>query len=227
MTLHWLSIGIPLVFNWHSIGSQLTFHWKSIDIPLAVNRHSLGSPVPLDCLSIGGQLALQWHSIVGQLAHWRWIGRLQTRPTTRIWPKPRLLIGQELKTLASHWSRGPSENFQGGYPYDPEPVPIERYRPQLALDWFISGPTNRPLASIEASERLANLYLDESCTIEKMSLNWHSIGTGLVHLGSSRFISANRSLVSIEASKRLSNLQMNPINLTYSIGHALALHWLI
>ena len=29
-----------------------------------------------------------------------------------------LLIGQKLETLASDWSRGLSENFQRGYPYD-------------------------------------------------------------------------------------------------------------
>ena len=32
--------------------------------------------------------------------------------------KSRPLIGRELRMLASHWSRGPSENFQRGYPYD-------------------------------------------------------------------------------------------------------------
>ena len=136
-----------------SIGSQLTFDWQSIDIPLAVHYHSVGSPVPLDCLSIGSQLALQWHSIVGQLGHWRWIGRLQIRPTPRIRPKPRLLIGRELETLASHWLRGPSENFQRGYPYDPEPVPIELYRSQLALDWFNQL---NSIQSTEASDRLAH-----------------------------------------------------------------------
>ena len=34
--------------------------------------------------------------------------------------KSRLLIGQELEMLASDWSRGPSENFQRRYPYDPD-----------------------------------------------------------------------------------------------------------
>ena len=87
------------------MGSQLEFCWKSIGIPLAV----------------------QCHSIVSQFGHKRRIGKLQIRQKPRIWPKPRLLIGPELKMLASDWSRGPSENFQRGYPYDPEPVPIERY----------------------------------------------------------------------------------------------------
>ena len=41
--------------------------------------------------------------------------------------KSRPLIGRELEMLASHWSRGPSENVQRGYPYDPEPGPIERF----------------------------------------------------------------------------------------------------
>ena len=79
---------------------------------------------------MGIPLVVQCHSIVSQLAHWRQIGRLQIRPTPRIWPKPRLLIGRELKMLASHWSRGPSESFQRGYPYDPEPAPIERFWPK-------------------------------------------------------------------------------------------------
>ena len=35
--------------------------------------------------------------------------------------------------LASHWSRGSSESFQMGYPYDPEPAPIERFLPQVTL----------------------------------------------------------------------------------------------
>ena len=81
----------------------------------------------------GVPLVVQCHSIVSQLAHWRQIGRVQIRPTPRIWLKPRLLIGRELEMLVSHWSRGPSESFQRGYPEDPEPAPIERFWPQMTL----------------------------------------------------------------------------------------------
>ena len=139
MAFHWHSIGIPLEFNWHSIGIQSAFHWESIDIPLAVNWNTIGSQSAFSWQSMGIPLVVQCHSIASQLAHWRQIGRLQIRPTPRIWPKPRLLIGRELEMLASHWSRGPSEISQRGYPYNPEPVLIERYWPQLALDWFIPG----------------------------------------------------------------------------------------
>ena len=51
---------------------------------------------------------------------------------------------------ASDWSRAQNagfslversqENFQRGYPYDPDSVPIERFWPQMTLDWFISAP---------------------------------------------------------------------------------------
>ena len=75
----------------------------------------------------GVPLVVQCHSIVSQLAHWRRIGSLQIQLTPRFGPKLRLLIGQELEMLASHWSRGPSEISQKGYPYNPEHVPIERY----------------------------------------------------------------------------------------------------
>ena len=78
--------------------------------------------------------------------------------------------------LASDWSRGLSENFQRGYPYDPEPVPIERYWPQSALDWFISDPANRSLPSIEGSGRLAGCW-DEpiQCHLRPKTLDWHRI----------------------------------------------------
>ena len=136
---------------------------------------------------MGIPLVVQCHSIVSQLAHWRQIGRLQIRPTPRIWRKPRLLIGRELEMLASHWWRGPSEIYLRGYPYNPEPVLIERYWPQLALDWFIPGPANRPLAFMEASERLAilqmNLVLLRQGPMNQMNLidipladYWHSNG---------------------------------------------------
>ena len=145
----------PFVVQWHSIGIQLALHWKSIDIPLAFNWKSIDIPLVVDWHSIGVNwntigsqwafclqtiripLVVQCHSIVSQLAHWRWIGRLQIRQTPRIWPKPKLLIGRELEMLASHWSMGPSGKFQRGYPYHPKNMPIERYWPWSALDWFI------------------------------------------------------------------------------------------
>ena len=47
---------------------------------------------------------------------------------------------------ASDWSRAQNagfslversqENFQRGYPYDPDSVPIERFWPQMTLDRF-------------------------------------------------------------------------------------------
>ena len=81
----------------------MTYDLISIDIRLDVNRHTIGS----------------------QLAHWQWIGRPKIWPTLIIWLKLRFLIGREPEMLASHWSRGASENIQRGYPYDPEPLPIE------------------------------------------------------------------------------------------------------
>ena len=75
----------------------------------------------------GVPLVVQCQPIVSQLAHWRQIGSLQIQLTPRFWPKLRLLIGRELEMLASHWSRGLSEIYQRGYPYNPEPVLIERY----------------------------------------------------------------------------------------------------
>ena len=147
-------------------------------ILLADNTHSIRSPMPLDCQSIG---TLDW------------IGRLQIRPIPRIWLKPRLLIGRELKMLASHWSRGPSGKFQRGYPNDPKPIPIERYWPWLALDWFISGPANRLLPSIEGSERLANPEMNPVLLRQgpmnpidpigtTLDMHWHCIGSSKVWL---------------------------------------------
>ena len=107
--------------------------------------------------------------MVCKLAHLHWIGRLCIWSTPKIWPKWRLLIGRELRMLASHWSRGPWENFQRGYTYNHECVPIERYWPQITLDWFISG------LAILAIRRgvgwsvvsLYGIWLD---------VNWHLIG---------------------------------------------------
>ena len=39
--------------------------------------------------------------------------------------------------LASHWLRHPATTFHRGYTCDPDSVPIECFRPQLAPDWFI------------------------------------------------------------------------------------------
>ena len=74
---------------------------------------------------------------VSELANWHWIGRLQILLTLIFWPKSSLPIGRELRMLASHWLRGPSGNYQMGYPYKPEPVPIKHFLPQMAKDWFI------------------------------------------------------------------------------------------
>ena len=142
LALPWF-ISIQLVFNWQSIDCHLASDWISIGIGLDLNWHPIDCQLTSDWISIGirldfSQSAFSWqsmgipfvvkcHSIVSQLAHWRQIGRLQIRPTPQIWPKPRLLIGRELEMLASHWSRGPSESFQRGYPYDPEPEPIEHF----------------------------------------------------------------------------------------------------
>ena len=93
-------------------------------------------------------------SIYIQLANWHMIGRLQIWPTPRILPKWRLLIGRELRMLASHWSRGPSEIFQRSYPYNSKSVPIECFLTQMTMDWFIDDCFTRPLASIEASARV-------------------------------------------------------------------------
>ena len=76
-------------------------------------------------IQIGTQLELDW-----------FIYDCFTRPLASI----EASVGRELKMLASHWSRGPPENFHRGYPYDPDFVPIERFWPQMALDWFISAP---------------------------------------------------------------------------------------
>ena len=135
------------------------------------------------------------------------IGRLQIWPTPRILPKWRLLIGRELRMLASHWSRGPSEIFQRSYPYNSKSVPIECFLTQMTMDWFIDDCFTRPLASIEASARVKDpsmkLYYRDRVPINRiiqigipLAVNWHSIvllrhesnysdwhdiGTGLVH----------------------------------------------
>ena len=142
LVVDWHSIGcqfafnlvlivFKLVVNWHLIGCQYAFDWEPISIPLAVHWN----PIFISsCIA----LVLQLHPNVCQLADYHWIGKLQIWPTKKIWLNLGLLIGRELRILASHWSRGPSENFQRGYPYDPESLPIECFRPQLELDWFIS-----------------------------------------------------------------------------------------
>ena len=58
------------------------------------------------------------------MAEWECIGWFQIRQTFRFWPKSRLLIGREPEILRYDWSRGRSENFQRGYPYGSEPLPI-------------------------------------------------------------------------------------------------------
>ena len=80
----------------------------------------------------------------------------------------------------------------------------------MALIWFISDPANRPLPSIEGSERLAhqemNLYYRDKVP-GMQSLDWNCIGTALEL---DWFISdlANRPLPSIEGSERLAHQEM-------------------
>ena len=175
-----------MAVNWNTIGSQSAFSWQSMGISLVV----------------------QCHLIVSQLAHLRQIGRLQIWPTPRIWPKPRLLIGLDLEMLASHWSRGPSESFQRGYPYDPEPAPIERFWPQMTLgssncisigsEW-ISISIGRDINCYRIGSQLASdgiqiciildhnwhlfwshLALDWTSIGLQLDLNWHPIGYQVV-----------------------------------------------
>ena len=125
--------------------TQDWFKWHGID-KLAVHWHIL--------ISIGGDLVqvdLQWHSDFA-VAQWQCIGWTKILLMPNILLKSWRLIGRELGILASHWSRGPWENFLRGYPYNPECVPIELYWPQITLDWFIWG--------------LAILAIHRSCTIE-------------------------------------------------------------
>ena len=56
--------------------------------------------------------------------------------------------------------------------------PIDPIGPTLALHWLISGLANRTLASIEASERLADPEMNSTLSWTY----WQSIGIGLVHL---------------------------------------------
>ena len=80
----------------------------------------------------------------------------------------------------------------------------------MALDWFISDPANRPLASIEASERLANPEMNPVLLRQGPMISNDPIGPTLaLHWLISGL--ANRTLASIEASERLANLQMNPV----------------
>ena len=62
---------------------------------------------------------------------------------------------------------------------------------QLAFDWFISDPANRPLPSIEGSDRLADTEMNSVKSSQLALINW--------------FISdlANHTLPSIEGSDRL------------------------
>ena len=111
-----------LVVNWQSV-------WKQIVNQLAFDWF-ISDPANRTLPSLEGS---------SRLAHLHSIGGLQLWSTPKISPKSRLLIGRELRMLASHWSRGSSGNSQRGYPYDPEPGPIEWFWPQLSLDLSISG----------------------------------------------------------------------------------------
>ena len=120
-------------------------------------------------------LVVNCHPISSQLAHLHWIGGLHTQPTKKIWPKSRLLIGRELRMLASHWSRGPTENFQRGYPYDIVPVSIEWFWPQLTQDWFMSDWMYLNLLLIRSW-----LASDWMLIGIKLVFNWHQIGCQFV-----------------------------------------------
>ena len=124
-------------------------------------------------------MVVKWHHyIVSQLAHWHWIGRLQIWSTVKNWPKSRLLIGREVRMLASHWSRGPSENFQMGYPYKPEPVPIKHFWSQMAEDWFI-------LDHRWSSTFVSQLVVNYHSIGHQLAIHWQSIGIPLVVEGHS------------------------------------------
>ena len=89
-----------------------------------VDWHSIGS---------GNKPHLTWH---GKQSDWQCIGWFKVWQKSRILPKSRPLIGRELWMLASYWSRGLSENLQRGYPYNPEPLPMDGYWGKLAADWI-------------------------------------------------------------------------------------------
>ena len=52
------------------------------------------------------------------MAQWQCIGLIKISLMPENLMKSRPLIGRELRMLASHWSKGLSEKFQRGYPYD-------------------------------------------------------------------------------------------------------------
>ena len=97
----------------------------AIDIPLVVQWHYIGTPLTFVCQSIGA-FAFDW------------------------WTPDSAKAKNLAEIEAPDWSRAQNagfslversqENFQRGYPYDPDSVPIERFWPQMTLDWFISAP---------------------------------------------------------------------------------------
>ena len=86
--------------------------------------------------------------------------------------------------------------------------PTYSIAPVLALHWLISDPANRPLASIEASERLANPEMNPVLLRQGPMNPIDPIGPTLaLHWLISGL--ANRTLASIEASERLADPEMN------------------
>ena len=136
LTLHWHWISFQLTYDLKSIGMTLvsvlfsnnqTIFWHGVVLgnvgwttPSWI-RHGLVHPNNTQNNSVSKWMRdickwfpMSWKN--SQLANWRWIGRFWILQTLRFWPKSRLLIGWELWMLASHWSRGPSDNFQRVYP---------------------------------------------------------------------------------------------------------------
>ena len=213
------------IFEWHPSGSsgsavaQLIVEWQ-IGRPVAWLAMNL---VPLaeewSEWHSSGTLALNWLSLPWDESEWHSIGLLQIGLSLRIWLKSRPLIGRELGMLASDWSRGPFENVQRGYPYDPEPVPLEQFwssiqwkhvplklcYPWLTLEWLqwhSSGLIGSALAYWQTSGMIDHEFGFIGKGVVWVASKWHS-GAQLNYVKSEEFISglAPRSFPSIEGNR--------------------------
>ena len=120
----WISTGFQVDFELMSSGCQLDVKWMSIGLMKLRNRGGASGA----CLTRFCKLDLiQWISIGLSLAQSKQSGSLKNYSLKKKCLKSRPVIGWEPGIEDSYWSRASSENFQRGYTYDRESVPINEF----------------------------------------------------------------------------------------------------
>ena len=143
MDVKWILIGSHEDVQWISSNCQVDVEWMSSGCRVDVKWMLSGCQVDVELMSSGCQVdvkwiaiqfsrfcnldLIQWISIGLSLAQSKHSGSLKNYSWKKKCLKSRPVIGWEPGIEDSYWSRASSENFQRGYPYNRESVPINEF----------------------------------------------------------------------------------------------------